>query len=187
MRKRFIGARVSQTQHAGMTDRFPTRGDGGGCRLVLQLKDDASPHIIQQSCSHTGSWCPHFAMMTVGALWRMMCVQTVSTQAGGGPFHCFMWVTPGALGRSGGRKDVFHASHKERKDSALEMWPLVSQEITALELCGTNRRHWTMKKSCPPICVLSFSDLHFRLPRSPLTIRFALNLFLPNSDETKVI
>lgn len=45
------------------------------------------PHIIQPSCSHRGSWCPHHAMMTLSAVWHMMCVQTVSTYSRMGPAY----------------------------------------------------------------------------------------------------
>lgn len=77
----------------------------------------------------------------------MMCVQTVSTrERDAGPLDCFMWVTRGALGRSGGERTFFMQAVKERKKkphNALEMGLVVSQEITAqlctAQLCGTRR------------------------------------------------
>lgn len=107
------------------------------------------PHIIHQSRSPGGTWCPHRAIMTLSVEWHMICLQTVSTYAGAVvAFDCFMWVTRSALGRSGGERTFFMRPIKEGKTCPWDVTSCLTGNHHA-ELCGTSLRHWTKeKKKC---------------------------------------
>lgn len=96
------------------------------------------PHIMQQGCSHRGSWCPHHAMMALSAVWHMICVQTVSTYAGAVvPFDCFMWVTHGVLGRSGGERTFFMQPMKEGKTCPWDVTSCLTTQSYVEPVCDT--------------------------------------------------
>lgn len=111
-------------------------------------------HYTAEELPRRAAWCPHHAAMTLSRPWHMICVQTVSTYAAAVvPSDCFMWVTHAVRRRSGRagegrRKDVSHVTHYGSKKHALEMWLLVSQEITGAEVmrCPSGTR----EESCAP-------------------------------------
>lgn len=89
------------------------------------------PQIIRQSCSHWGGWCPHHAMMTLsGCVTYDVCTNSKHIGRCCCSSRLFYVGHTRFTGAQRGRKDVFHATHKGRKNNALEMWLLVSQEIT---------------------------------------------------------